>query len=124
MAIVFAIRKWRHYLLGQKFYICIDKKSLKFLMEQREVNPEYQKWLIKLTGYQFEIRYKPGNENKAADALSWISSSAELLALTTPIVLQLGKLAKEVEADLQLQEIIRDIQKNPSSKPDYAMVSG
>ena len=32
MVVVWAIRKWRHYLLGHKFIACIDQHSLKFLL--------------------------------------------------------------------------------------------
>jgi len=92
MAIVFAVQKWRPYLLGRRFIVRSDQKSLKHLMEQRLVSPEYQKWMIKLMGYQFDIQYRPGLENKAADGLSRISQPASLLAMTISHVLQMDQL--------------------------------
>ena len=70
MAIVLAVQKWRRYLIGRHFFIWTDQKSLKFIMEQREIGTEYQKWAYKLLGYDFEIKYKPGSTNGATDAFS------------------------------------------------------
>jgi len=69
-AITEAISKFRHYLLGHKFIIQTDQKSLKTLTEQALQTPEQQSWLPKLLGYDFTIEYKPGKENIPADALS------------------------------------------------------
>ncbi|PNY14541.1 hypothetical protein L195_g011223 [Trifolium pratense] len=70
LAIVEAIAKFRHYLLGHRFVICTDQKSLRSLMDQSLQTPEQQEWLHKFLGYDFTIEYKPGKENMAADALS------------------------------------------------------
>lgn len=70
MAIVLAVKRWRPYLLGQRFIVRTDQKALKFLLEQRVVQPQYKKWLSKVLGYDFEVHYHPGAENKAIDALS------------------------------------------------------
>ena len=70
MALVLAIQHWRHYLLGRPFVVYTDHKSLKHFLQQRLTSPDQQCWLAKLLGYQFEVKYKPGLENKAADALS------------------------------------------------------
>lgn len=81
LAILQAIRIWRPYLLGKKFFIKTDQRSLKYLLEQRIVTPEQQKWVAKLLGYDYEIIYRPGRENSAADALSRVPGSVTLNAL-------------------------------------------
>ena len=70
LAIIEAVRTWRPYLLGRKFIIQTDQKSLKHLLEQRIVTPEQQDWVAKLLGFDYEIVYRPGLENSVADDLS------------------------------------------------------
>ena len=42
--IVFALKKWRHYLYGVTFEIHIDHKSLKYLFSQKELNLRLARW--------------------------------------------------------------------------------
>lgn len=59
IAIVLSAMKLRQYLLGRKFTIKTHQQSLRFLLEQREIGIEYQRWVSKLMGFTFEIQYQP-----------------------------------------------------------------
>ena len=84
LAIVEAIRTWRPYLLGHKFFIQTDQRSLKYFLEQRIATPEQQKWVAKLLGYDYKIKYRPGRENFVADALSRKQGSPILHGISFP----------------------------------------
>ncbi|KAL4587069.1 hypothetical protein LXL04_011719 [Taraxacum kok-saghyz] len=82
-AITEAIKKWRQYLLGRRFHVFTDQRSLKHLLSQVIQTPEQHKWATKLLGYKFEVYYKPGKENRVADALSR-KDEPQLLAISFP----------------------------------------
>ncbi|KAA3484533.1 DNA/RNA polymerases superfamily protein [Gossypium australe] len=69
-AIVFALKIWRHYLYGDKCRIFIDHKSLKYLMDQKDLNLQQRRWLEFWKDYELVIDYHPGKANVVADALS------------------------------------------------------
>ncbi|KAJ9564492.1 hypothetical protein OSB04_000458 [Centaurea solstitialis] len=69
-AITEAVHKWRQYLSGRRFRIFTDHHSLRHLLTQVIQTPDQQKWAAKLLGYEFEIFYKLGRDNRVADALS------------------------------------------------------
>ncbi|CAM9000550.1 unnamed protein product [Rhodiola kirilowii] len=54
-ALVWAVQKWRQYLLGQRFIIETDHQPLKTILSQSVHNPEQQRWVVKLLGYDFEV---------------------------------------------------------------------
>ncbi|XP_019098184.1 PREDICTED: uncharacterized protein LOC109131560 [Camelina sativa] len=124
MAIVFAIQKRRYYLLGRKFLVRTDQKSLKFLLEQREINMDYQRWLSKLLGFDFDIQYKLGLENKAADALLRKEVVSTLFVMSIPAAIQLEEIFSKLDKDEELQNIFRDLATNAESHPNFSLVNG
>lgn len=80
-AILEAIRKWRHYLLGRHFRLITDQRSVAFMFSDRHSskikNDKIMRWRIELSCYKYEIIYRAGKENKAADTLSRICSSLD-----------------------------------------------
>nr|GEZ08286.1 hypothetical protein [Tanacetum cinerariifolium] len=93
LAVIQALHKWRGYLLDIHFIIKTDYFSLKYLLEQRIATPAQMKWLPKLMGFAYEIVYKKGIENGAADALSRVDTCSQFdPSLITLIAnLQAGK---------------------------------
>lgn len=126
MALVLAIQHWRHYLLGRPFVVYTDHKSLKHFLQQRLTSPDQQCWLAKLLGYQFEVKYKPGLENKAADTLSRCRGDMEFSALLSyyPTWLDGEKLLQEVRQDTMLQKTAKELQMNPDMKVGFTVQEG
>lgn len=125
MALALAVQHWRPYLLGRHFLVYTDQKSLRHLLQQRITTIDQQSWMAKLLGYSIAIVYKPGPENKAADALSRILEEGELNGLISfPVWLDGLELAQEVDSDPHLQRVITDLQQDPSSRPGFVYKHG
>lgn len=116
MAIVIAVQKWRHYLMGRHFIILTDQKSLKFLSDQRVLGEEQFKWTSKLMGLNFEIQYQPGHENRVADALSRRMTYAALSIVQFD---ELEEWETEVQNDPKLLGLIQDLMQDINSHPGY-----
>ncbi|KAD2394066.1 hypothetical protein E3N88_41043 [Mikania micrantha] len=115
LAILLAIKQWRHYLMVKHFIIKTDQQSLKHLLSQKITTPLQQIWLSKLLGYDYEIQYKMGRKNVVADALSRVQGPALLqmdVNSFTPNLWQ--RIQKGWETDPILSTIIKELQKgNP-----------
>ena len=70
LAVVHALKLWRHYLLGRTFELQTDHKSLKWIFTQPDLNMRQQRWVQLFHDYDFTIEYKAGKKNVLADALS------------------------------------------------------
>lgn len=124
-AITCAVKKWRHYLLGRRFTVLTDQRSLRELMAQTIQTPEQQKWLTKLLGFDFEIRFRPGRKNAVADALSRCHPEEGLFyAISGPIVHLLNDLSLAIQQDRELQSIIMALQNGAVELQGYQLVQG
>ena len=71
-AIISAINKLRHYLLGSKFTVYTDHKPLRTLFTSEMKNARIQRWTIMLEEYGCDVQYKQGKINIQADMPSRI----------------------------------------------------
>jgi ribonuclease HI len=69
-AVVHALKIWRHYLIGHRYEIYSDHKSLKYIFTQNDLNMRQRRWLELIKDYDLRINYHPGKANVVADALS------------------------------------------------------
>ena len=73
--------------------------------------------------FDFIIEYREGQENVAADALSRLDSH-EIMALQVhqPDSSMLSRIQQSWQTDPSLQQLVSDLQSNPSSHKNYTWV--
>ena len=60
VAIIHALKIWRHYLFGRRFILMSDHSGLRYLFEQPNLNARQARWLATISEFNFEIRYIKG----------------------------------------------------------------
>lgn len=70
LAIMNALKAWRHYLGGRHFTVLSDHESLQYVKTSEMATPRQVRWASHMAEFDFEIKYVPGEANAAADALS------------------------------------------------------
>jgi hypothetical protein len=73
LAVVFALDKFRSYLLGSKVIIYSDHAALKYLFSKKDAKSRLIRWILLLQEFDIEIWDKKGSENVVADHLSRIT---------------------------------------------------
>ena len=70
LAIRLAVAAFKVYLLGRKFVIQTDHRSLEWLERLKEGNPKLCRWSLALQPYEYRVEHRAGTANLNADALS------------------------------------------------------
>jgi hypothetical protein len=97
-AVVHALKIWRHYLMGNHCNIFTDRKSLKYIFTQSELNMRQRRWLELIKDYDLEVHYHPGKANVVEDALirKGHCNHLELEPVSEPLCEEMRRLNLEV----------------------------
>lgn len=150
LAIVEAFKQWRHYLefSSEPTEVLTDHKNLEYFTTTRNLSRRQVRWSEVLSDFHFTIKYRPGAQNAAADALSRRNkpeggdnpeNKKTAMTLLPPIEflssLQALPLAPEsaaiqsaildhIKTDEFFGPIFQAISKDPTAEPLYSIQDG
>jgi hypothetical protein len=107
VAVVHALKIWRHYLVGKRCELYMDHKSLKYIFTQSNLNLRQRRWLELIKDYGLGTNYYPGKANVVADALSRRSHVSQLVVDSMPFELceEFEKLNLRIVANTEAMEM-------------------
>ena len=114
LAIVSAIRHFRHHLLGRRFVLRTDHRPLQYFPVTRDLWGRRARWLAELQLYDFSIQYVEGTQNCVADALSRLGFAKE----------PTDTIANVTSHDKSSQFLEDDIRTAQAADSDIAVVIG
>ena len=112
LAAVYALKQFRHYLLGRHFKVYTDHAPLQWLSAQKMEGLLCRRALA-IQEYHFTISYKKGNENKNVDALSQLPCAATTVSHQDQMVQ--NRLAQQAHKVLStLQKVVQETDQRPT----------
>ena len=74
LAMVYAVKKFRHYLLANRFIFFVDHHALMYLVNKPCATGRIVRWFVILLEFDFTIAVKLGRSHQRADHLSRITN--------------------------------------------------
>ena len=109
LAIVDAVKLWRHYLegLASPFIILSDHQALQYFQSSKTLTRRQARWSEVINHHKYVIRYRPGEKSGKPDALSrrpdfapgGKASESEPLTLLRPFDSHLDDVPRVVDSD-------------------------
>lgn len=120
LAVVRAVKHFRHYLYGRKFKVITDCNALKASKHKKDLLPRIHRWWAFLQNYEFEVEYRKGERLQHADFFSRNPSTEMSVNVMTR---DLEWLKIEQRRDGVLRPIMDSLSSN-SPVADYVLEEG
>ena len=76
LPIIYACKKFRHYLLGYDVVFHTDHDAIRHLVNKPDLSGRVARWIMLVQEFQYQIKVKPGLGNKNVDFLSRLEETA------------------------------------------------
>ena len=73
LTMIYALKKFRYYLLANKFKFFVDHQALLYLVNKPCATGQIVRWFVILLEFDFEVAVKKGTMHQRADHLSRIT---------------------------------------------------
>lgn len=110
LAIIFALKQFRYYLLGRPFILFTDHAPLQWLSSQK-MEGLLSRWALVMQEYDMQIKYQKGSLNVPADALSHVHMT-DACALTSLVCSNLETIRKAQQQDPIIKMIYKALVKH------------
>src|ERR1700722_10836000 len=70
LAVVFALEKFRQYLIGSEITVFTDHAALGYLLAKKDAKARLIRWILLLQEFDLRIKDKKGADNVVADHMS------------------------------------------------------
>ena len=70
LAVILALEHFKPYIDGVRVSLDTDHRNLQFIRDVRHSSGQLARWAMRLSEYDFELKYRPGKQMEVADCLS------------------------------------------------------
>ena len=133
LAVVWALRKFRHTILGFPVQVITDHLPVVDLFKKRAFvqNAKFNRWFLSVLEFNPQFRYLPGRYNTIADGLSRVSedendgNSKQAYSFTIQNVdLDMALVRIEQEKDDEVRRLLGKLLTDESASSNYVVIDG
>ena len=131
LAVVWALRKFRHTILGFPVHVITDHLPVVDLFKKRAFvqNSKFNRWFLNILEYNPQFKYLPGRYNTIADSLSRVfeEENVEKKIVSFQVNtfdLDMDLVRVQQQRDSEIVAIVGDLKLSSSTCGNYQLING